>query len=76
MILYLWVPLLIRDLKKVDVIPQRLGFQQQGEDQCELLRQSMWKYLTVERFDEMELHITTTELHQRGVFGVWMHRRG
>lgn len=56
MIPYLWVPLLIRYQEKVDVISQGLGLQQQGEDQCELLRQSVWKHLTVERFDEMGLH--------------------
>lgn len=73
MILYLWVPLLIRYLEKVDVIPQSLGLQQQGEDQSELLRQSMWKHLTVERVDEMGLHThTAIELYQH----VWLHRPG
>lgn len=54
--LYLWVPLLIGYLEKVDVIPQSLGLEMQGEDQRELLRQSMWKDLTAERFDEVGLH--------------------
>lgn len=57
----------VRYLEKIDVVPQTLFFQQQGEDQGELLRQAIRKHLTVERNDGVRLqnHTITSIGHQK-----------